>query len=115
MSFILGWFQRVRKADHPEFVMILHRKDVEYHIVATTANSKQVLSIPITWQGQVEVLDNANLDMLFRSLLPPIYPLVNTTWGLKEPGRCELQPNMKEVAQPPPQILDEWSRTKEGN
>lgn len=105
---------RVRKADHPEFVMILHRKDVEYHVVATTANSKQVLSIPITWQGQVEVLDNANLDRLFRSLLPPIYPLVNTTWGLKEPGRCELQPNMKEVAQPPLEILDEWSRTKEG-
>ncbi|KAJ8047879.1 Sterile alpha and TIR motif-containing protein tir-1 [Holothuria leucospilota] len=91
-----------------------HWKDVEYHVVATTANSKQVLSIPITWQGQVEVLDNASLDRLFRSLLPPIYPLVNTTWGLKEPGRCELQPNMKEVAQPPLEILDEWSRTKEG-
>ncbi|KAJ8047881.1 hypothetical protein HOLleu_07005 [Holothuria leucospilota] len=105
---------RVRKADGPDFVMILHRKDIEYHVVATPANSRNVLSIPVSWQGKVELLQNINLDKLFRSLLPPLYPVVNTTWGLKEPGRCDLHPSMREVAQPLGEILDDWSRTKEG-
>ncbi|KAJ8047880.1 hypothetical protein HOLleu_07004 [Holothuria leucospilota] len=105
---------RVRKADHPEFLMVLVRKDIEHHVVATASNTRQILSIPVMWEGKVEILGNQNLDKLFRSLLPPIYPLVNTTWGLKEPGRCDLQLNMREVAQPLVEILEDWPRSKEG-
>lgn len=94
--------------------MLLLRKDTEHHVVATATNTRQILSIPIMWDGKVEILGNQNLDKLFRSLLPPIYPLVNTTWDLKEPGRCDLQLNMREVAQPLVEILEDWPRSKEG-
>ncbi|XP_071816095.1 uncharacterized protein [Apostichopus japonicus] len=105
---------RIRRADKPDHVLILHRMDEEYHVIATSDKFDHVFSIPISWEGKIEEVDKATSSFHFPSLLPPLYPLVNTTWDVKEPGRRDLQSSMQLVAQPPEGILDSWSRTKEG-
>lgn len=116
--------QRVRIPDDTEDLshgsfkhkQVFHLKKFsdDKYVVATRANDPHIYSIPVATPIQFtrEIITIAEKQIL--DMLPVLYPLVNTSWGLIDPTQKELPKSMRAAPQPLELVLAAWNASVEG-
>ncbi|XP_054750737.2 uncharacterized protein LOC129256594 [Lytechinus pictus] len=79
----------------PKQVFQLRKLSHDKHVVATRPNDPTIYSIPVTTPIKFthEPLTDSQKHIL--DMLPVMYPLVNTSWGLVDPTQMELPKSMR--------------------
>ncbi|XP_072175894.1 uncharacterized protein [Diadema setosum] len=95
-----------------EKVFVLHKFSMENHLLATKYGDKRVYQIPLTTPLSFE--PKAGTADIARALCPPMYALVNHSWGLVDPSQSTLPPSMEAIPQPLPPVLEAWLKSAEG-
>eukprot|EP00057_Strongylocentrotus_purpuratus_P022997 XP_011677471.1 PREDICTED: uncharacterized protein LOC105444653 [Strongylocentrotus purpuratus] len=115
--------QRVRIPDDTEDLshrsfkhkQVFHLKKFsdDKYVVATRANDPHIYSIPVATPIQFtrEIITIAEKQIL--DMLPVLYPLVNSSWGLIDPTQKELPKSMRAAPQPLELVLAAWNASKE--
>lgn len=97
-----------------EKVLNLKKFSLDKCVVATRAGDDRIYSIPVTTSMKLAHNPMSMKDKHVLDILPALYPLVNTSWGVVDPTQEALKTSMEAIPQPIRLVMDVWFNSEEG-